>query len=322
MNATIIIAGLVAVGVAAVGFALAGGDSNAEKRLSAMGGGGGDRKASAAANIDRLAKKKQVANSLKDLDRKQGGKKKADLATRLQQAGLATTPTQYYIFSALAGIVLAALVWLKSGNLIFAGAFLLIGGFGLPRFVVGRLVNRRIKKFIDGLPNAIDLIVRGVRSGLPLGDTIRLVANEATDPVKSEFRHVVEAQTIGLPLPEAVERLTTRVPITETNFFSIVISIQTKAGGNLSEALGNLSKVLRERKAMKGKIGAMAMEATASAVIIGLVPFIVTLLLWVSSPHYVELLWNTNHGRMTSVVAMLWMSIGIAVMKKMINFDY
>ncbi len=191
-----------------------------------------------------------------------------------------------------------------------------------PDFILGRLRKRRVKKFIEHLPNAIDIIVRGVRSGLPLGDTIRIVANEGNDPVKSEFRRIVEAQTVGLPLTEAVERMTQRVPITETNFFSIVIAIQSKAGGNLSEALGNLSKVLRERRAMKGKIGAMAMEATASAVIIGLVPFVVTFLLYMSSPSYISLLWTTNHGRIAAVVAMIWMSIGAAMMKKMINFDF
>ena len=318
MSPQLIIAGLVALGVGAVGFALVSGTSNAEKRVSAMGR---DERKSSSVAIDRLAKKKQVATSLKELDRKASGKK-ADLDTQLQQAGLAIGKQQYIIFSALTGVAVGGLIFLKSGSLILAGAFLLMAGFGLPRFVLGRLKKRRIKKFIDGLPGAIDIIVRGVRSGLPLGDTIRIVANEGNEPVKSEFRRIVESQTVGLTLPEAVERMVQRVPITETNFFSIVIAIQSKAGGNLAEAMGNLSKVLRERKAMKGKIGAMAMEATASAVIIGLVPFIVTLLLYLSSPNYIALLWSTSHGRITAVIAMMWMSIGVAVMKKMINFDF
>jgi len=318
MSPQLIIAGLVAVGVAAVGFALVSGTSAAEKRVSAVGGE--ERKSSAVA-IDRLAKKKQVATSLKEIDRKASGKK-ADLDTQIQQAGLTISKQQYFMYSAGAGLLAGALVYVKSGNAILAGAFMLVAGFGLPRFVMGRLKKRRIKKFIDGLPGAIDIIVRGVRSGLPLGDTIRIIANEGSEPVKSEFRRVVESQAVGLALPEAVERMAQRVPITETNFFSIVIAIQSKAGGNLAEAMSNLSKVLRERKAMKGKIGAMAMEATASAVIIGLVPFIVTFMLYLSSPGYISLLWTTSHGRIAGIIAMLWMSVGTAVMKKMINFDF
>ena len=132
------------------------------------------------------------------------------------------------------------------------------------------------------------------------------------EPVKSEFRQVVEALSLGMTLPEAVERMAQRVPITETNFFSIVIAIQGKSGGNLSEAMGNLSRVLRERKKMKGKITAMSMEAKASAAIIGAVPFLVVGALYFSSPNYVSLLWTTSHGRMISEIAICWMAIGIA----------
>ena len=123
-------------------------------------------------------------------------------------------------------------------------------------------------------------------------------------------------------LPEGVERMAQRVPIAETNFFSIVIAIQAKSGGNLSEALGNLSRVLRERKKMKGKISAMSMEAKASAAIIGAVPFLVVGALYVSSPKYISMLWVTTHGRMISLIAIFWMGIGIAMMKKMIAFDF
>jgi tight adherence protein B len=188
--------------------------------------------------------------------------------------------------------------------------------------VLSRLRNRRINKFVDIFPNALDIIVRGVKAGLPLGDTLRIVANEAPEPVRGEFRKVVESQTLGLPLPEAAEKLAQRVPVSETNFFSIVIGIQSKSGGNLSEAIGNLSHTLRERKKMKGKIKAMAMEAKASAFIIGAVPFVVTLLLYLSSPRYISLLWVTQHGRIVAAIACFWMSIGVVMMRKMINFDF
>ena len=175
--------------------------------------------------------------------------------------------------------------------------------------------------FIANFPNAIDIIVRGVKSGLPLGDTIRIAANEGAEPVRSEFVKVVESLSLGLTLPEAIERMAQRIPVAETNFFSIVISIQGQAGGNLSEAIGNLSRVLRERKKMKGKIGAMSMEAKASAAIIGAVPFLVVGALYASSPAYVSLLWTTVHGRMIAGIAICWMAIGVAMMKKMITFD-
>ena len=196
-----------------------------------------------------------------------------------------------------------------------------IGAAGLPRLLLGQLRKRRIAKFIANFPNSIDIIVHGIKSGLPLGDTIRIVANESVEPVKSEFRRMVESLSLGLTLPEAVERLAQRVPIAETNFFSIVITIQGQAGGNLSEAIGNLSRVLRERKKMKQKIGAMSMEAKASAAIIGLVPFLVVGALYVSSPKYVSLLWTTSHGRMIAGIGLLWMGIGVAMMKKMVAFD-
>ena len=140
--------------------------------------------------------------------------------------------------------------------------------------------------------------------------------------MRSEFRKIVENQAVGLPLAEAVEKMAQRVPVSETNFFAIVIGIQSKSGGNLSEAIGNLSRTLRERKKMKGKIGAMAMEAKASAWIIGAVPFAVTGLLYLSSPKYISLLWTTEHGRIVSAIALFWMSIGVVMMKKMINFDF
>ena len=196
------------------------------------------------------------------------------------------------------------------------------GTIGLPQLTLARLRIRRINKFIANFPTAIDIIVRGIKSGLPLGDTIRIAAAESPMPVKSEFRRVVESLSLGMTLPEAVERMAQRVPITETNFFSIVIAIQGKSGGNLSEAMGNLSRVLRERKKMKGKISAMSMEAKASAAIIGAVPFLVVGALYVSSPNYVSLLWTTSHGRMISVIAICWMGVGVAMMKKMIAFDF
>jgi tight adherence protein B len=315
----IAVAGLLAVGLGALAFAFVGGDSRADKRRAAVARS--DAKAlTASANVDRMARKKQIADGVRDLEMK--GKRRVGLATRIEQAGLSISKQQYWIGSVLLGVICSALTYLQSKSLLLTLLVGVTATIGLPQLALARLRIRRINKFAANFPTAIDIIVRGIKSGLPLGDTVRIAAAESPEPVKSEFRRVVEGLSLGMTLPEAIERMAQRVPIAETNFFSIVIAIQGKSGGNLSEALANLSRVLRERKKMRGKISAMSMEAKASAAIIGAVPFLVVGALYVSSPHYVSLLWTTSHGRMISMIAIFWMCIGIAMMKKMIAFDF
>jgi tight adherence protein B len=314
----IAVAGLLALGVGGLAFALVGGDSRADKRRAAVAKS--DAKTIASANVDRNARKKQIADGLRDIEMK--GKRRANLAIRIEQAGLSITKQQYWIGSAVIGVICSGLAYVQSRSMLLMALVALTTAVGLPQLALSRLRIRRINKFIANFPTAIDLIVRGIKSGLPLGDTIRIAASESPEPVKSEFRRAVEALSLGMTLPESIERMAQRVPIAETNFFSIVIAIQAKSGGNLSEALGNLSRVLRERRKMKGKISAMSMEAKASAAIIGAVPFLVVGALYVSSPKYISLLWATTHGRMISAIAIFWMGIGIAMMKKMIAFDF
>ena len=318
VNNMVLAAGCVILACGGLAFALAGGDSRAEKRRAAV------KKPEAKANvatIDRAAKKKQIAENIKDLEKK-AKRKGPDLQTRIEQAGLSIPRRQFLIVFAAIAVALGGLVYVKSGSALVAALVVAMSGLGLPNLVLARLRARRINKFVAIFPNALDIIVRGIRAGLPLGDTLRIIANETPEPVRSEFRKIVEGQALGLPLSEAVEKMAQRVPVSETNFFSIVIGIQAKAGGNLAEAIGNLSRTLRERKKMKGKIGAMAMEAKASAVIIGCVPFVVTGLLYLSSPKYISLLWTTQHGEMISAIAIFWMCIGVVMMKKMVSFDF
>jgi tight adherence protein B len=315
----LIVAGCLAIGLGAVAFAFVGGESRADKRRAAVSRT--DAKArNASAVVDRTARKKQIAEGLRDIEKK--GRQRVSLGTRLEQAGLTITKQQYLVGSVLFGVFLGLCTFVESQNLLLTALVGVMGAVGLPPLVLARLRIRRINNFISNFPTAIDIIVRGIKSGLPLGDTIRIAAAESPEPLKSEFRRVVESLSLGMTLPEAVERMAQRVPIAEANFFSIVIAIQGKSGGNLSEALANLSRVLRERKKMKGKISAMAMEAKASAVIIGAVPFLVVGALYFSAPHYVSALWTTNHGRMIAAIAICWMAIGAAMMKKMISFDF
>jgi tight adherence protein B len=149
-----------------------------------------------------------------------------------------------------------------------------------------------------------------------------VVAADAPEPLKSEFLAIIETQTIGMSLGDACARLYERMPVPEANFFGIVIAIQQKSGGNLSEALGNLSRVLRDRKKMAEKIQAMSMEAKASAAIIGSLPPVVMALVWITTPDYISLLWTTPLGQFMLVGCALWMTCGVLVMKKMINFDF
>ena len=316
---SIAIAGCLAIGFGGLAFALVGGDSRADKRRAAVART--DAKASVAASVDRATRKKQIAAGVRDSEMK-GKRRRVSLAAKIEQAGLSITKQQYWFGGLFLGLILSALTYIESKSPLLTLLVVVTGGIGLPQLALARLRIRRINKFVANFPTAIDIIVRGIKSGLPLGDTIRIAAAESPEPVKSEFRRVVETLSLGMTLPEAIERMAQRVPISETNFFSIVIAIQGKSGGNLSEALGNLSRVLRERKKMKGKISAMSMEAKASAVIIGAVPFLVVGALYVSSPHYVSLLWTTSHGRMISMIAICWMAIGVAMMKKMIAFDF
>ena len=182
--------------------------------------------------------------------------------------------------------------------------------------------KRRENKFLDAFPDAVDIIVRGVKAGLPLLDCLKMITIESPEPVKSEFRAIVETQAIGMPLGEACGKLYEHMPVPEANFFGIVISIQQKSGGNLAEALGNLSRVLRDRKKMKAKIQAMSQEAKASASIIGALPIAVMTLVYITSPQYIALLWTEPLGRVMLAASAVWMSMGVLVMKKMINFDF
>ena len=315
----LVIAGCLALGLGGVAFIALAGQSRSEKRRAAVAGAGRRIKESSD-QAEKTARRKQIADGLRELEKK--NRRRLGLEARLEQAGLKISRRQFIVMSAVCGLLVGVITNFEAHSPLLALFVAVMAAGGAPRFLLARLRKRRIHRFIENFPNAIDIIVRGVKAGLPLGDTIRIAANESVEPVRSEFRKIVESLSLGLTLPEAVERMAQRVPITETNFFSIVIAIQGKAGGNLSEAVGNLSRVLRERKKMKGKIAAMAMEAKASAVIIGAVPFLVVGALYLSSPKYVSLLWTTSHGHIIAGAALIWMSIGVAMMKKMISFDF
>jgi tight adherence protein B len=278
----------------------------------------------AARQIDRSqrSRREQVEGSLKEIEARRLKEKKVPLGTRITQAGLAWSSQKFMIVSGVLAAVCFAIAMLLGGGVLAGIGLAFAGGFGLPRWGLSFLKKRREKKFLRALPDAVDVIVRGIKAGLPLFDSIKVVAADAPEPLKSEFLAIIETQAIGMPLGEACTRLFERMPLPEANFFGIVIAIQQKSGGNLSEALGNLSKVLRDRKKMAEKIQAMSMEAKASAGIIGSLPPIVMLLVYLSTPDYISLLWTHPTGQLMLCGCVVWMSVGIFVMKKMINFDF
>jgi tight adherence protein B len=263
-----------------------------------------------------------VEATLKDLDERHKKNKRAPLSVRVAQAGLTWTKRQFAFISAGMGLVAFVISSFFGTGLIIAAAIGFAGAFGVPRWLLSYLKKRREKKFLNGFPDAVDVIVRGVKAGLPLLDCIKMIALEAPEPLKSEFRVILETQAIGMPLGEACGKLYERTPLPEANFFGIVVAIQQKAGGNLSEALGNLSRVLRDRKKMKAKIQAMSQEAKASAGIIGALPIAVMTLVYLTSPQYISLLFTTSIGNMMLAASAVWMAMGVMVMKKMINFDF
>jgi tight adherence protein B len=277
-----------------------------------------------ARQVDRnqRTRREQVEGSLREIEARSQKQKKVALSTRLVQAGLSWSAQKFMIVSGALAVVCFAIAMLAGAGPLAAIGLAFAAGFGLPRWALSFLKTRRENNFLRALPDAVDVIVRGIKAGLPLFDSIKVVAADAPEPLRSEFLAIIETQAIGMPLGDACARLFERMPVPEANFFGIVISIQQKSGGNLSEALGNLSKVLRDRKKMAEKIQAMSMEAKASAAIIGSLPPIVMLLVYLSTPDYISLLWTHPTGRLMLGGCVVWMSAGIFVMKKMINFDF
>jgi tight adherence protein B len=294
------------------------GEKAAERRMSSIA----KSSVPTSKGISRALKsrREQVETTLKELEERAKKSKSPPLSIRLAQSGLSWTKRQFVIISASLGAIVFAAVYFD-GGLIPAVLLGFAAGLGLPRWTLSYLKKRREAKFIDRFPDAIDVVVRGIKSGLPLGDSLRVIAAEAPEPIRTEFRLVLETQAVGVPLSEACSKLFERMPLPEANFFAIVITIQQKSGGNLSEALNNLSKVLRDRKTMKGKIRAISTEARVSAAIIGSLPVAVMSIVYLTSPDYIAPLWTETLGQLMLAASVLWMGIGVVVMKKMINFN-
>ncbi len=300
------------------------GGSRASDRFGAVAKGG---VAALPGALKDNSRKQSVEEALREIAEQETGangkRRKVSLQVRLRQAGLSWSRQTFYIFSVASGVLgfLVAAIAFGIGQIPAVG-FGLGAALLIPNAFINRKRKKRLASFVAELPDAIDVIVRGVKSGLPLSDCLKSIAAEAAEPVRTEFKAIVDDHTMGMPLSEAAARLPDRVPVPEATFFAIVIAIQSRSGGSLSEALGNLSRVVRERKKMKNKIQAMSSEAKASAMIIGALPFLVAGALAAIAPEYIALLFSTLVGNIILAVSGLWMLTGILVMRKMIAFDF
>ncbi|MEO1135604.1 MAG: type II secretion system F family protein [Pseudomonadota bacterium] len=287
---------------------------NDMKTAKAVKRGGGN------AEAQSKERRKKLADSLQALEDKTKNlkkKKRLTMEQMLEQGGLPIKPKHFYIGSVVSALFFGLIGVISGQQLWISGLLLLIGGLGFPRWILNFLRKRRQKKFVDEFSNAIDVIVRGVKSGLPVNECLKIIAREAPRPVCDEFHMLTEGIRVGLSMEQALERMYERMPLQEVNFFGIVLLIQQKTGGNLAEALGNLATVLRSRKLMEGKIKALSAEAKASAYIIGSLPFLVMGAVKVASPDYLDPLFTTRVGNFILIGAGMWMMTGIMVMKKM-----
>lgn len=277
---------------------------------------------------DAASRRKNIASKLKQqravIDEKQkvASSAKAPLTVRLVRAGLGWNLRTFWMFSAMVGLFTVAGLMAAGAPAYAALAGGLAGAFGLPNWYVNMRAARRQKKFLEEYPNALDVIVRGMKAGLPLNDCMAIISREAAEPVRSEFKVVVEQQQLGMQLSQTVVKMYERMPLPEVNFLAIMLSIQGQSGGNLSEPLGNLSKVVRDRKRMKAKIQAMSMEAKSSAAIIASLPLIVVALIYITTPDYITLLFTERLGNILLAACAVLMLSGVLVMRKMINFDF
>ncbi|MDP6564135.1 MAG: type II secretion system F family protein [Alphaproteobacteria bacterium] len=270
-----------------------------------------------------------------------GGGRKRDIQSRLREVEEAKTKKSYIVRLRESLRQAGMSISLKTYFLICLGltivsmiAYLLMGypvvgmlpvgitvGLGFPRYVVSWKSKRRVKKFTKEFAGAVDVIVRGIKSGLPVGECLAVIARESPEPVAGIFREIVESQKLGLSLDQSLERAQEQLKTAELQFFAIVLSIQAQTGGNLADTLQNLSNILRDRKKMADKVKALSSEAKSSAGIIGSLPFLMTGLLYLVSPEYIGPLFTDSLGQMMIAGGLAWMSIGVLIMKQMINFE-
>ncbi|GGX65177.1 secretion protein F [Litorimonas cladophorae] len=313
--------------VICVGLLFMGGESSGDgKRVRELAG-----KKTLGSNIkeklkveDTGARRKQIEETLGKIEERQNEKRKKakSLEARLVQADWSTKPQTFLIISLGIAVVSAIIPFVLGLDILKCIGLGFVVGFGIPRFFLNAAINKRQAKFTSHFADAMDIIVRGVRTGLPLGDCLKIIAHESPAPLGTEFRRVVEGESLGIPIEVCLEQMYERMPISEVNFFATVLNIQKTTGGNLGESLANLSSVLRGRKILREKIKALSAEAKVSAIIIGSLPIVVMLLVTVASPDYMTGLYTTPTGQKNMMIGAVMMVMGTLMMRKMMNFKF
>jgi len=266
--------------------------------------------------------KKAIAARKPKVHRVAGAGSRAEaLEMRLKRTGKKWTLSQYLYASLGLALTVAVLIYLRSGALLLSLGIGMVVGAGVPHMVVNWTINKRTNNFVAKFPDAIELLVRGLRSGLPVTETLVVVAQEVPGPVGEEFKAIVERIKIGRTMEESLQETGDRLGIPEFNFFCITLAIQRETGGNLAETLSNLSDVLRKRSQMKLKIRAMSSESKASAYIVGALPFVVFGMIWWINPAYLSGFFSDDRLIVTGLGGMVWMSIGGFIMAKMVSFE-
>jgi len=319
----ILIAVLSFIVLASLGYVLTGGGASevAVRRAQAIGVGVSANPKRQKQSRTPEERRRQIMEQLKEAE-KRDRKERLTLRARMLHAGLTPNVTRFWVWSAVAGVVGLLVVFLISRNVFIGlgGAFAF--GYGLPRWVLSFLARGRVRKFTLQFPDAMDILVRGIKSGLPVNDGLKIISRELSAPLGPEFQRLVENVGIGMSLEQALDKMCERMPAPELRFFSIVIAIQARTGGNLAEALGNLSTVLRARRMMREKIKALSSEALASAGIIGSLPPAVGVLIFLTRPDYIMIMFTDLRGQMLLLGGAVWMLLGILSMRKMINFKF
>lgn len=317
---------LVSIGIGAAAFALLPlfTSGRADERMKSLKDAKGPVRPAERADRSRETRRKEIMQNVQRAaaEQKKKARSRIPLEMQLYQAGMKIKKNAWTRNVIILGVlILVALFFLQVPLffcMVIAGSVAYLG----PRWWLNRSRRRFQSKFLDELPNAIEAMVRGVKSGLPLNNSIRVVAKEVKEPVRSEFVRVLDSQALGNSIEDAIKVIYKRVPLPEVNFFVVVITVQAQAGGNLSEALGNLARVLRDRRKMQAKVKAMSSEAKASAMIIGSLPFVVATLVSFVTPGYLLPLVSGTVGYIALGAAAMLMGTGIFIMSRMIKFDY
>lgn len=275
----------------------------------------------ASAKESQTDRRRMVQAKLKEVEARRQKKRGYKLREAIVQAGLEISPWHLVAGSLLLAVVGTAAYYFAGLPNLGLVPVAIVLGFGVPKLFLRVLTRRRLGAFMHLFADAIDVVVRGVKAGLPIGECIAIIGREMPDPVGLEFRLIAEGARIGMTLDDCLERAVQRVPVPEFRFFAIVLSIQRQTGGNLADTLSKLSDVLRGRKKMRDKVKAMSAEAKSSAMIIGSLPIIVGSLLALIAPDYVGLLFTTNIGHILVAGGLTWMGVGILAMRQMINFE-